>query len=216
MPERAAPSFSHLVDALLIAADDALRALSGAATAARPSPRAPGEGPASSEDRTVSARLMRVNHTGEVCAQALYSGQALVARRPEVRTALQRAASEERDHLAWCRDRLGQLGARASLLDPLWYAGSFGMGVASGLAGDRWSLGFLAETEDQVERHLEGHIDRLPSDDASSRAILAQMRDDEARHGAAGRALGGAELPAPVKAAMRMASRVMTGTAYWV
>lgn len=216
MPERPAPSLSHLVDALLIAADDALRALSGAATAARPIPRASAEGPASQEDRTVSARLMRVNHTGEVCAQALYSGQALVAHRPDVRSALQRAAAEERDHLAWCRDRLGQLGARASLLDPLWYAGSFGMGVASGLAGDRWSLGFLAETEDQVEHHLEGHLDRLPADDAASRAILAQMRDDEARHGAAGRALGGAELPPPVKAAMRIASRVMTGTAYWV
>jgi ubiquinone biosynthesis monooxygenase Coq7 len=214
--ERTAPPLSDLVDALLIAADEALRALSGAGTAARPSPRAAGDGPASQDDRTASARLMRVNHTGEVCAQALYSGQALVARRVEVRDALQRAASEERDHLAWCRDRLGQLGARASLLDPLWYAGSFGMGIASGLAGDRWSLGFLAETEDQVERHLERHLDRLPADDASSRAILAQMRDDEARHGAAGRALGGAELPAPVKAAMRMASRVMTGTAYWV
>jgi len=216
MPERAPPSLSHLVDALLIAADEALRSLSGAATAARPSPRAADDGPASPEDRTVSARLMRVNHTGEICAQALYSGQALLARRPEVRAALQRAASEERDHLAWCRDRLGQLGARASLLDPLWYAGSFGMGLASGLAGDRWSLGFLAETEDQVEHHLEGHLHRLPADDRSSRAILAQMRDDEGRHGAAGRALGGAELPAPVKAAMRIASRVMTGTAYWV
>jgi ubiquinone biosynthesis monooxygenase Coq7 len=216
MPERPAPSLSHWVDALLIAADDALRALSGAATAARPSPEAADNGPATAEDRTFSARLMRVNHTGEVCAQALYSGQALVARRPEVRVALQRAASEERDHLAWCRDRLGQLGARASLLDPLWYAGSFGMGLVSGLAGDRWSLGFLAETEDQVERHLEGHLDRLPAGDRPSRAILAQMRDDENRHGAAGRALGGAELPAPVKAAMRIASRVMTGTAYWV
>jgi len=216
MPDRPAPPFSHLVDALLIAADDALRALSGAATAARPAPRAAADGPATAEDRAASARLMRVNHTGEVCAQALYSGQALFARRPEVRAALQRAGSEERDHLAWCRDRLGQLGARASLLDPLWYAGSFGMGIVSGLAGDRWSLGFLAETEDQVERHLEGHLERLPADDHSSRAILVQMRDDESRHGAAGRALGGAELPPPVKAAMRVASRVMTGTAYWV
>lgn len=216
MPERAPASLSHAVDALLIAADDALRALSGASTAARPAPRAAGAGPAEPADRTESARLMRVNHTGEVCAQALYSGQALVARRADVRDALQRAASEERDHLAWCRDRLGELGARASLLDPLWYAGSFGMGFVSGLAGDRWSLGFLAETEDQVERHLEGHLDRLPADDGASRAILAQMRDDEARHGAAGRALGGAELPAPVKAAMRIASRVMTRTAYWV
>jgi ubiquinone biosynthesis monooxygenase Coq7 len=212
----AAPPFSHLIDALLIAADDALRSLSGGATAARPSPRASDDGPAAPADRAASGRLMRVNHTGEVCAQALYSGQAVFARRPDVRAALQRAGSEERDHLAWCRDRLGELGARASLLDPLWYAGSFGMGLVSGLAGDRWSLGFLAETEDQVERHLERHLGRLPADDHASHAILTQMRDDESRHGAAGRELGGAELPAPVKAAMRIASRVMTGTAYWV
>ena len=204
------------IDALLGAADDALRTLSGSVSASRPTPASQRAVPGSQDARRLSAGLMRVNHTGEVCAQALYSGQALLARRPEVRAALQRAASEERDHLAWCRDRLGQLGARASLLDPLWYAGSFGMGLASGLAGDRWSLGFLAETEDQVEQHLEGHLHRLPADDRSSRAILAQMRDDEGRHGAAGRALGGAELPASVKAAMRIASRVMTGTAYWV
>jgi ubiquinone biosynthesis monooxygenase Coq7 len=210
------PSFAGIVDSLLIAADEALRALSGAATAARPSPGISVEGPAAPEDRERSARLMRVNHTGEVCAQALYSGQALVARSPSVRSALQTAASEERDHLAWCRDRLGQLNSRASVLDPLWYAGSFAWGVASGLAGDRWSLGFLAETEDQVERHLEGHLDRLPADDRASRAIVLQMRDDEARHGAMGRALGARELPAPVKAAMRAAARAMTGTAYWV
>jgi ubiquinone biosynthesis monooxygenase Coq7 len=210
------PSFAGIVDSLLIAADEALRALSGAATAARPSPGAAAEGPAAPEDRERSARLMRVNHTGEVCAQALYSGQALVARDPSVRSALQTAASEERDHLAWCRDRLGQLSSRASVLDPLWYAGSFAWGVASGLAGDRWSLGFLAETEDQVERHLEGHLDRLPADDRASRAIVLQMREDEARHGAMGRALGARELPAPVKAAMRAAARAMTGTAYWV
>jgi len=159
---------------------------------------------------------MRVNHTGEVCAQALYSGQALVARDARVRAALQGAASEERDHLAWCRERLGELGSRASILDPLWYAGSFGWGVASGLAGDRWSLGFLAETEDQVERHLDGHLGRLPRDDRASRAIVLRMREDENRHGAAGRALGARELPGPVKAAMRAAARVMTGTTYWV
>lgn len=213
---RPLPSFAGIVDSLLIAADEALRALSGAATAARPSPGIAAEGPAAPEDRERSARLMRVNHTGEVCAQALYSGQALVARSPAVRSALQTAASEERDHLAWCRDRLGQLNSRASVLDPLWYAGSFAWGVASGLAGDRWSLGFLAETEDQVERHLEGHLDRLPADDRTSRAIVLQMREDEARHGAMGRALGARELPAPVKAAMRVAARAMTGTAYWV
>ena len=159
--------------------------------------------------------LMRVNHAGEICAQALYSGQALVARDDAVREALRSAASEERDHLAWCRDRLQELGSRPSYLDPFWYAGSFAWGVASGLAGDRWSLGFLAETEDQVERHLEGHLDRLPTDDHPSRAIVAQMRDDENRHGAMGRALGAKDLPLAMKSAMRAASRVMTRTAYW-
>lgn len=159
---------------------------------------------------------MRVNHTGEVCAQALYSGQALVARDPDVRAALQSAAAEERDHLAWCRDRLAQLDARPSFLDPLWYAGSFAFGLASGSAGDRWSLAFLAETEEQVERHLGGHLERLPADDRSSRAIVERMREDERRHGATGRALGTTDLPYPVKLAMRAASRVMTRTAFWV
>ena len=210
------PTLSGLVDSLLIAADEALRTLSGSATAGRPSPSSADQGPAALADRGLSARLMRVNHTGEVCAQALYSGQALVARDPAVRSALRTAASEERDHLAWCRDRIELLGARTSLLDPLWYAGSFAWGVASGMAGDRWSLGFLAETEDQVERHLESHLDRLPSDDLSSRAIVEQMREDENRHASMGRELGAKELPAPVKAAMRIAARVMTGTTYWV
>jgi ubiquinone biosynthesis monooxygenase Coq7 len=129
---------------------------------------------------------------------------------------LQGAAAEERDHLAWCRGRLKELDAQPSALDPLWYAGSFALGMVSGIAGDRWSMGFLAETEAQVERHLEGHLDRLPTDDARSRAIVTQMRDDEARHGSMGRALGAADLPLPVRAAMRVASRVMTRTAYYV
>lgn len=216
MASRPFPSLAGLVDSLLIAADEALRTLSGSATAARPSPSSGDDGPAAAPDRGLSARLMRVNCTGEVCAQALYSGQALAARSPAVRAALRTAASEERDHLAWCRDRVERLGSRTSLLDPLWYAGSFAWGVASGLAGDRWSLGFLAETEDQVERHLESHLDRLPADDLPSRAIVLQMREDESRHASMGRELGAQELPAPVKAAMRIASRVMTGTAYWV
>ena len=206
------PAFG-LLDSLLIAADEALRTLTGAAVAARPSPAAnlpdapqPGD----------AGALMRVNHTGEVCAQALYSGQALFARDERVREALRTAAAEERDHLAWCRKRMGELDARPSLLDPVWYAGSFAMGMVSGAAGDRWSLGFLAETEAQVERHLEGHLDRLAPEDQRTRAVLAQMRDDENRHGAAGRALGGAELPYVVKLAMRAASKVMTRTAYWV
>jgi len=206
------PAFG-LLDTLLIAADEALRTLAGAAVAARPSPAAnlpdapqPGD----------AGALMRVNHTGEVCAQALYSGQAIFARDERVREALRTAAAEERDHLAWCRKRMGELDARPSVLDPLWYAGSFAMGMLSGAAGDRWSLGFLAETEAQVERHLEGHLDRLAPGDQRTRAVLVQMREDENRHGAAGRALGGAELPYVVKLAMRAASKVMTRTAYWV
>ena len=202
-----------LVDQLLIAADEALRTLSGAASPARPSP---GHGAAEGGERTLSAGLMRVNHSGEICAQALYSGQAVFARDARVRFALQAAAAEERDHLAWCRGRLRELGAAPSVLDPFWYAGSFALGLVSGLAGDRWSMGFLAETEAQVERHLEGHLDRLPADDARSRAIVTQMREDESRHGSTGRALGAAELPAAVKAAMGIASKVMTGTAYYV
>jgi ubiquinone biosynthesis monooxygenase Coq7 len=197
----------------MTAADEALRALSGAAAPGRPSPAADrGE----SDDPRTSSGLMRVNHTGEICAQALYSGQALFARDPDVRKALQTAAAEERDHLAWCRARLGELGSRPSVLDPLWYAASFGLGLASGLAGDRWSMGFLAETEAQVEHHLDGHLDQLPPDDRRSRAIVLQMRDDEQRHGAMGRALGATELPYPVKLAMKATSKVMTRTAYWV
>lgn len=202
-----------LIDRLVAAADEALRTLAGAAHPARP---APGKDEPGGTDPRHSAGLMRVNHTGEICAQALYSGQALFARAPNVRAALERAAAEERDHLAWCRQRLDELGSRPSLLDPAWYAGSFALGVVSGVAGDRWSMGFLAETEDQVERHLEGHLDKLPADDRKSRAVVEQMRDDEHRHGATGRALGGADLPYPVKLAMRAASRVMTRTAYWV
>ena len=205
---------TSLLDSVLIAADEALRTLSGAATAARPSPAA--EHPASSGNASHSAGLMRVNHTGEICAQALYSGQALFARDARVREALRGAAAEERDHLSWCRDRLRELESRPSLLDPLWYAGSFALGMVSGAAGDRWSMGFLAETEAQVERHLAGHLERLPPDDARSRAVVAQMQSDEQRHGAIGRALGAADLPLPVRLAMRAASRVMTRTAYWV
>ena len=205
-----------LIDSFIVAADDALRTLSGAGQPGRPTPGRDAAGPVTEEDRREVAGLMRVNHSGEICAQALYSGQALVARDPAVRAALDRAAAEERDHLAWCRQRLQELDSRPSLLDPFWYAGSFAFGVASGLAGDRWSLGFLAETEAQVEQHLDGHLDRLPSGDHRSRAILEQMRDDENRHGATGRALGGAELPPPVRQGMRIFSRVMTRTAYWI
>lgn len=206
-----------LLDELLVAADEALKTLSGAQSAGRPMPR-PAESGTDLDraTRREAGALMRVNHTGEVCAQALYSGQALTARDPAVRMALRTAGAEERDHLAWCRARLNALGERASLLDPLWYAGSFGMGLVSGLAGDRWSLGFLAETEAQVERHLDGHLERLPASDVASRAVLEQMREDEIRHGESGRKLGGTELPGVVKRAMQAASKVMTTAAYWV
>ena len=204
------------LDRLLTAADEALRALSGSAHAARTLPCGDRGIPASDEDRRRSAGLMRVNHTGEVCAQALYSGQSLVARDAKIREALVAAAAEERDHQSWCRDRLSDLHSRPSLLDPLWYAGSFAWGLASGLAGDRWSLGFLAETEAQVEKHLEGHLELLPADDRCSRDIVARMRDDENRHGETGRALGAAELPDAVRRAMGLASKMMTRTAYFV
>jgi len=204
------------IDSLLSALGESLRTLSGAGAAGRPSPCTDHSVPKSSEDRALSAGLMRVNHTGEICAQALYSGQALVARDPHVLEALLSAAGEERDHLAWCRERLVELHARPSHLDPLWYAGSFALGLASGIAGDRWSLGFLSETEAQVERHLHGHLEKLPRDDAGSRQVVEKMREDEIRHGNTGRALGGAELPRFVKAAMGAASKVMTRTAFRV
>lgn len=202
------------IDRVLIVADNALRTLSGSVT---PSRATPGDGQASAvspdETRHV-ADLMRVDHAGEICAQALYAGQSLVARDPRVRSALDHAGAEERDHLAWCAERLRELGSRPSLLSPLWYAGSFALGVATGAAGDRWSMGFLVETERQVEKHLDGHLDRLPPGDARSRAILRQMRDDEIGHANTGRLLGAAELPRPIRAAMRLVSKAMTESSY--
>lgn len=163
-----------------------------------------------------SARLMRVNHAGEVSAQALYQGQSLVAKTDETRAVLQHAAREERDHLAWCETRLSELGGSASRLNPVFYAGSFALGVASGLLGDKWSMGFLVETERQVEAHLSDHLGRLPETDSRSRKILEAMREDEIRHGQTGIDHGAAPLPTPLKAAMRGFSKVMTGTTYWV
>lgn len=166
--------------------------------------------------RQRAAALMRVNHSGEVCAQALYQGQALTARDSGARAALEQAAREETEHLAWTERRINELGGRKSLLNPLWYAGSFAIGAAAGLLGDRWNLGFLAETEHQVVRHLEGHLQRLPAEDLKSRAIVQQMRDDEERHATSALRHGGAALPAPVKAAMQASSKVMTGAAYFL
>lgn len=185
------------------------------ARASRPVPGEAGE-PLADADRRLAAGLMRVNHAGEVAAQGLYHGQALVARDPGTRSLLEQAAREETDHLAWCEQRLRELNDRRSLLHPLWYAGSFAIGVAAGLASDRVSLGFVAETEKQVERHLDQHLRRLPETDARGRAILERMRADEIGHGELARQAGGRELPLPVRSAMQLASRVMTGTAKWL
>ena len=201
------------LDRSLIAADAALKTLSGSARAQRPRPAAEGP-PLTAEERRLSGALMRVNHVGEVCAQALYQAQALTARTPALRTQLAAAAREETDHLAWTEHRLRELGDRPSWLNPLWYAGAFALGLAAGRAGDAWSLGFVVETERQVEEHLAGHLSRLPERDTASRAIVAQMRDDEAQHGRAAQEAGAAPLPAPLRLAMRLAAKVMTTTAH--
>ena len=167
-------------------------------------------------ERKEVVRLTRVNHTGEVCAQALYQGQALVAKTNETRQLLLHAAREERDHLAWCETRLQRLGGATSRLNPLFYAGSFSLGIASGLLGDKWSMSFLVETERQVEAHLGDHLDRWPHADPGGRAVLEAMQADEVRHGQAGLDHGAAVLPPPIRGAMRVFSRVMTATSYWV
>jgi ubiquinone biosynthesis monooxygenase Coq7 len=202
-------------DDLVVSFDRALRTLTGLATSSRPVPGAGlPEAELSPEERRSAAGLMRVNHTGEVCAQALYAAQALVARNPETRRDFAQAAREEEEHLAWTQGRLSELSDRVSLLNPLWYAGSFAIGLAAGIAGDRVNLGFVVETERQVEEHLTGHIENLPMADGRSRAIVEQMRDDEARHGAMAQAAGAAELPLPVRGLMRLAAGVMKVVAY--
>jgi len=205
------------LDQLIAQVDRALRTVSGVAHASRPSPGdASPEAQLGEHDRRHAAALMRVNHVGEVCAQALYQGQALTARDPHARQALERAASEEEDHLAWSAQRIAELGGRTSLLNPVWYAGAFAIGAIAGALGDRWNLGFLAETERQVEEHLSGHLGRLPQEDARTRALVEAMRADEARHRDTAVQLGAAELPPPVRRAMRLASGVMTRIAYRV
>ena len=203
-------------DALLIAIDNALRTLTGSVHAARPCPRGQAESVLSEPERRLSGALMRVNDVGEVCAQALYQAQALTARTPALRGQMEAAAREETDHLAWTRQRLAELGDRPSLLNPLWFAGAFTMGLLAGRLGDRVSLGFVVETERQVEHHLAGHLDRLPAADGASRAIVAQMQDDERRHGDAAERAGAIALPLPVRWLMRGAARVMTTTAHRV
>jgi 3-demethoxyubiquinol 3-hydroxylase len=203
------------LDDLIIGFDRGLRTLFTPAHSTRPVPGEDlGDADMSPAQRALAAALMRVNHTGEVCAQALYQGQAMTARDSGARVALEEAAREETEHLAWTEQRIAELGGRKSLLNPLFYAGSFAIGAAAGALGDRWNLGFLAETERQVVKHLEGHLARLPADDRKSRAIVEQMRDDEARHATTALRHGGAELPAPVKAAMQASSKVMTGGAF--
>ena len=205
------------MDRLIAEFDRALRAVAGVVHAERASPAAEvAETPLEEAPRAHAAALMRVNHVGEICAQALYQGQALSARRPESRQALEQAAREEEDHLAWSAERIRELGGRPSLLNPLWYAGSFALGAAAGLLGDRWNFAFLAETERQVEEHLTGHLEALPPEDQRTRAVVEAMRADEARHRASALELGAAELPEPVRLAMRLASRVMTTVAYRV
>lgn len=167
-------------------------------------------------DRDLAGRLMRINHAGEICAQGLYRGQALTARLPKVRASMEQAAREENDHIAWTTDRIRGLGDRTSYLNPLWYAGSFALGAAAGLAGDRWSLGFVAETEKQVVEHLDTHLQRLSPDDRKSRAILEQMREDEGRHATTAITAGAASFPRPVQKLMKFASKAFTHTTYWV
>lgn len=206
-----------MFDELIVEFDKALRTVFAPAHTVRPVPGAElPETPLSEAEKRHAAALMRVNHVGEVCAQALYQGQAVTSRDQAVRRALERAAGEETEHLAWTERRIEELGGRRSLLNPLWYGGALVLGVAAGKLGDDWNLGFLAETERQVEAHLTDHLERLPRADRKSWEILEQMKKDEIQHAHTAVGLGARELPVPVKLAMRVASKVMTRTAYWV
>ncbi|MSQ20871.1 MAG: 2-polyprenyl-3-methyl-6-methoxy-1,4-benzoquinone monooxygenase [Betaproteobacteria bacterium] len=205
------------LDALINAFDRALRTVTGGAPARRPSPAeiAP-EHDLTDIERHHAAALMRVNHCGEVCAQALYQGQSLASSNESLRVTLDRVAREEEDHLAWSEARIKELGGRTSLLNPFWYAGSFALGFAAGRLGDRWNLGFLKETERQVEVHLTGHLERLSPRDDKTRAVIERMRAEEAGHAHAAEQLGASDLPLPIRAAMQVASKVMTGVTYYV
>jgi len=204
------------LDRLLISFDNALRMATGhVSTAQRENPAvAIPEVVMDEDNRQHAAGLMRINHAGEICAQALYAGQAATARNPDVQADMQQAACEEIDHLSWCKDRLEELDSKPSRLDPLWYAGSFAIGAIAGLAGDGWSLGFLKETENQVEAHLAGHIEKLPPEDARSRAILDQMKIDEAKHAQMAEDSGAFELPEPVRRLMKLTASAMKAVAY--
>jgi len=204
------------VDRMISRFDEALRLATGIIPSpARPNPAADlAESELDSDEREHAAGLMRINHAGEICAQALYAGQAATARNDSVRDAMNRAADEELDHLSWCQSRLDELNSHPSVLNPLWYAGSFTLGAIAGLTGDRWSLGFVRETEIQVEAHLQDHLEQLPASDARSQAILDQMKSDEAEHARMAEAAGGRELPAPIRSAMRATASLMKTLAY--
>ena len=206
------------VDNLLINLDQAIRTVIGhPQTTNRPHPAAAAETTELSPvEQRETARLMRINHTGEVCAQALYQGQALTARLDTVRERMEQSAAEENDHLVWCEERIKELGSHTSVLNPLFYGGSFLIGALAGKIGDKWSLGFVAETEQQVVRHLEDHLQRLPEQDQQSRAILEQMKEDEAHHASKAVDAGGAELPLPVRLLMKATAKIMTKSTYWV
>lgn len=206
-----------MLDQLIVGFDRALRTVFANASTVRPVPGdSLPEAELSDEERARAASLMRVNHCGEICAQALYQGQAMMSNDEGIKRALERAAQEETEHLAWTERRIAELGGRKSLLNPLWYGGSLAIGIIAARFGDGVNLGFLAETERQVESHLQSHLDRLPAQDLRSREIVNQMKEDEAAHAGTAVRLGAVELPAPVKAAMKASSKVMTGLAYWV
>ncbi|MGC4061204.1 MAG: 2-polyprenyl-3-methyl-6-methoxy-1,4-benzoquinone monooxygenase [Aquabacterium sp.] len=220
-PSPASPSSSAIrhdgLDRLIMSFDTALRTVFADHSASRPCPQPTTEGVALGEaDKRQAAALMRVNHVGEVCAQALYASQAWGTDSPALKAQFEAAAREETDHLAWTEQRLKELGSHTSLLNPLWYAGAFGIGLLAAKAGDKVSLGFVVETERQVEQHLNSHMDRLPAGDQASRAIVAQMRDDEVAHADAAQNAGAAELPAPVRGLMRLAAKVMTTAAHYI
>ena len=206
-----------LLDKLITTFDTGLRTVFAQAVAGRERPDASvEETPLSESQKKQAASLMRINHVGEVCAQALYSGQAFTSHNAQTVKSLQHAANEETDHLAWCEARINELGGRKSLLNPVWYIGSFALGATAGLMNDKWNLGFLAETEQQVSHHLDSHLSKLSDEDIKTRTIVSQMQQDEAAHAAEAKQLGGSDLPQPVKLGMKFASKIMTSTAYYV
>lgn len=206
-----------LIDKLITTFDTGLRTVFAQANAGRQRPDAHmHESPLTEAEKNQAAALMRVNHVGEVCAQALYSGQALTSRNPQIVQSLQQAVNEETDHLAWCESRINELGGRKSWLNPMWYVGSFTLGAAAGVLNDQWNLGFLAETERQVSSHLQSHLNKLSETDIKTRTIVSQMQQDEIAHAQEAKALGASDLPEPVRAGMKFASKIMTSTAYYV